>query len=68
MHSTPRLPEVVDFPGCNITANHWYMSMPIGSPLVDPKVETKPELCEEEDATLEPNFLMADKWLCNSDG
>ena len=37
--------------------------MPTDLPLVDPKVEMLPELCKEEDATLEPILLEIDGQL-----
>ena len=54
MCSSPKLPEVVDFPRCNNADIDWYVTMPTDTPPVDPKVEVLPELCKEQDATLEP--------------
>ena len=58
MHSTLRIPDVVDFPRCNIADIICYMRKPTDPPLVDPKVEILPQLCEEENATLELTFPM----------
>ena len=43
----------------------WYVRMPTDSPPADPKAERLPQLCEEEDATLEPTFHVIDSHLPN---
>ena len=50
--STPRLPEVVDFPRYSNADIGWYMRMPTDPPQVDLEVEMLPQLCVEEGATL----------------
>ena len=67
-HSTPRLPEVVDFPRCNNADIDWYVSMPANPPPGDPKVETLPKLYKEEGATLELTSPMLDSQLPHWDG
>ena len=57
MFSTPRLPEVKDFPRCNIADTDWHVRMPTDHPPDDPKVEILAGLCKEKDATLEQPFL-----------
>ena len=44
------------------------MMIPTDPHLVCPKIETLPELCEEEGVTLESTFLMLDSQLPHLDG
>ena len=53
MHSTRKLPGVMNVPRCNIADIHWYVRMPTDPPPVDPKVEMLSEVCEEEGVTLD---------------
>ena len=39
-HSTPRPPEVVEFPWCNNADTEWYGRIPADPPLVDPKAKS----------------------------
>ena len=59
----PKLPEVVNFLSSTNAEIDWSMRMPTDPPLVDPKAEKLPELCEEEVATLEPTFPVIDNQL-----
>ena len=45
---------------CNNADIDWYVRKPTNPPLVDPKVEMLPELCQEEGVTLEPTVSMID--------
>ena len=67
-HSTPRLPEEVSFPECNIANVDQYVQMSTDLPLVDPTDEMHPELYEEEGATWEPTNSERDTWLPKLDG
>ena len=53
----PKAPSGRDFPSGNSTDTDWYLRMPMDPPLVDPKDEMQPELCEEASATQEPTDL-----------
>ena len=55
-HSTSRLSAEVYFLRYNNADIYWYMRMSTDPPPADPKVETLPQLCKEERATLEPTF------------
>ena len=59
-HSTPRFPEVVDFPRCNSADIDRYMRMPTDTPLVSPQNEMQPEICVEAGTTLVPAFPRRD--------
>ena len=63
MHSTPRPPEVVDSPRCNMADAAWYVRMPRDAPLVEPEVEMQLVQHEEENATLEATISVTDNWL-----
>ena len=69
-HSTPRFSEVLDFQRFSNADINWYMMIPTDLALVDAKVEMLLELCEEEDATLQPTFSMIGllastlRWVC----
>ena len=59
-HSHPWFPEVIDLSWCNNADIDWYVRMPTIPTPVNPNVKTPLELCETEDATLEPTFLVID--------
>ena len=58
-YSSPRLPEVMDFPRCTNVDTDWYLRMPIDPPCLTQN-EILPELCQEEGSTLEVTFPRID--------
>ena len=50
----------MDFPRHNNADIDWYMRMPTDPSQIDLKVEMLPDICKEEDVTLELTFLLID--------
>ena len=61
-HSTPRLPEIVEFPRCNNAGIEWYRWMLVDPPVVGPKGKKLLEPSEGEDATPEATSPGTDNW------